>query len=82
MVNLFSGWDTSQQIIADLGGKACCCDRNDRIHFLGTINLEGYSGHTSAPLFINFCGDYEYELFPQNGASATGKEGYCSCPCC
>jgi len=54
---------TSQQIIADLGGLACClCDRNDRTHFLGTINLEGYSWHTSAPLYINCCGDYEYEF--------------------
>lgn len=34
VVNLFTGWETSQQIITDLGGKACCLyDRNDRIHF-------------------------------------------------
>jgi len=67
---------TRQQILADLGGLACSlCDRNDRTHFLGTINLEGYSWHTSAPLLINFCGDYEYEFFPQNGASSTVKEG-------
>ena len=27
---------TSQQVMADLGGIACCqCDRNDRTHFFG-----------------------------------------------
>ena len=45
---------------------------------LEIFKIDGYfpdSPRTSAPLLVNFCGEYEYEFFPQNGASSAVKEG-------